>query len=313
MFPTLAFRSELYSPDELFEGFDPTDPLSFAKTLDFRCFRSTKLELDGQVGMLRAMHDQCMTELRTELEVGRRVVAIMGGHGMARDDAAYREVAELARSLARVGILVVSGGGPGAMEATHLGAMVSPLPNDALDEALGRLSAEPKFPDVSRLVVRGGELDEGQLASLHRWQTPAFEVWNSIAPSDRGDSLAIPTWFYGNEPPTPFAGHIAKYFSNPLREDGLLAVAVDGVIYAPGRAGTVQEVFQDSAQNVYRSIGDRFSPMAFLNRDECWTKTLPVLPILKELFGPEEFERSVRVSEKPEEILAFLVGHHQVR
>lgn len=49
-------------------------------------------------------------------------MAIMGGHAMSRGDYVYPgQVAEMARSLARSGFLVVSGGGPGAMEATHLG------------------------------------------------------------------------------------------------------------------------------------------------------------------------------------------------
>ncbi|WP_421118464.1 hypothetical protein ACE2AJ_13870 [Aquihabitans daechungensis] len=106
--------------------------------------------------------------------------------------------------------------------------------------------------------------------------------------------------------PTPFATSIAKYFSNPLREDGLLAIAVDGVVYAPGRAGTVQEIFQDAAQNVYRVYGGRFSPMAFLDVDGCWTQKLPVLPVLQELFGPAQFAEAVFVSADLTEIAAFL-------
>ena len=92
---------------------------------------------------------------------------------------------------------------------------------------------------------------------------------------------------------------------------GVLAIAVDGVIYAPGWAGTVQEVFQDAAQNVYRVVDGRFSPMAFLDTDGWWTSRLQVLPLLRELFGPEEFARSVRVSPEPDALLAFLLGHHE--
>ncbi|HRW39564.1 MAG TPA: hypothetical protein P5254_17835, partial [Aquihabitans sp.] len=65
LFPTLPFRSGLYLPDDLFEGFDVADPLSYASTLDFRTYRSTKLAPNDQVGMLRAMHDQSITERRT--------------------------------------------------------------------------------------------------------------------------------------------------------------------------------------------------------------------------------------------------------
>src|SRR5262249_40778586 len=48
-----------------------------------------------------------------------------------------------------------------------------------------------------------------------------------------------------------------------IREDGMLAVATAGIVFAPGGAGTMQEIFQDAAQNAYRTFGR--SPMAFLD------------------------------------------------
>ena len=311
-FPTLPFRDAVYGPDELFAGFDVDDPRSYERTLDFRTYRSTMLPLDGQVGMLRAMHDQSITERRGELLAGRTVIAVMGGHALRRDEAAYAQVARMARAMARSDVLVVSGGGPGAMEATHLGALLAPAGDLALDEALSVLGDEPDFPEVAGVVGPGAVFDVDALAALHRWQRPAFTLLDEVAPAGRGDSLAIPTWFYGHEPPTPFATCIAKYFSNPLREDGLLSIAVDGVVYAPGWAGTVQEVFQDAAQNVYRVVDGRFSPMAFLDVEGWWTERLPVLPVLRELFGADEFARSVRVGEDPDELLDFLGCLHRI-
>lgn len=306
LFPVLPFRSELYTAEELFAGFDPADPTSYARTTDFRAYRSTLLPANREVGMLRALHDQSITEQRTALLAQQRVVAIMGGHALARDEPAYLAVAQLARTLTRAGHLVVSGGGPGAMEATHLGALLAPSGDLALTEAVAELAVEPAFPDTKGLVVPGGIVDQARLAELHRWQVPAFRLWGELDPAGRGQSLAVPTWFYGHEPPTPFASHVAKYFSNPLREDGLLSIAVDGVIYAPGRAGTVQELFQDAAQNVYRVVGGRVSPMVLLDLDRCWTETLPVLPVLRELFGEAQFASSVLVSADLDEVVAFL-------
>ena len=306
LFPVLPFRSELYTPGELFAGFSLEDPASYAATPDFRAYRSTLLSPNREVGMLRALHDQSITELRTVLLDGRRVVAVMGGHALARDAPAYRQVAELARSFTRAGLLVVSGGGPGAMEATHLGALLAPAGDLALDEAIAELSVVPVFPDSAGIVAPGGVVDHDRLVALHRWQRPAFALLDEVAPEGRGESLAIPTWFYGHEPPTPFATSIAKYFSNPLREDGLLSIAVDGVVYAPGQAGTVQEIFQDAAQNVYGVVDGRFSPMAFLDTDGCWSQQVPVLPVLEALFGADEYARSVVVSADLDEIAAFL-------
>jgi predicted Rossmann-fold nucleotide-binding protein len=78
-----------------------------------------------------------------------------------------------------------------------------------------------------------------------------------------GESLAIPSWVNAGEPISQFASSIAKYFSNSIREDGMLAVATAGIVFAPGGAGTMQEIFQDAAQNAYRTFGR--SPMAFLD------------------------------------------------
>ena len=71
-----------------------------------------------------------------------------------------------------------------------------------------------------------------------------------------GHSIGIPTWFYGHEPPNAFASHIAKYFANATREDGLLARSNAGVVFLPGAAGTVQEIFDNATPNYYESRGE---------------------------------------------------------
>ncbi|MEO6989676.1 MAG: hypothetical protein ABI239_13640 [Aquihabitans sp.] len=309
-FPVLPFRSTLYTPGELLAGFDGDDPESYASTPDLQTYRSTRLGSTREIGMLRALHDQCITEARDELLAGRNVVAVMGGHDMNRADPVYRSVVELTAALASGGAMVASGGGPGAMEASHLGALLSAADKSTRDDAVKRLAIVPEFPeDTSGLVTADGVIDPEVLTELHRWQRPAFAMLDEIPVADRGESLAVPTWFYGHEPPTPFATWIAKYFSNSLREDGLLAVAVDGVVFAPGRAGTLQEVFQDAAQNYYRVFHDRFSPMAFLDHDGCWTNTFPVGPLLETLFGPDDFRRYVCISADPGELIQFLADH----
>ena len=115
------------------------------------------------------------------------------------------------------------------------------------------------------------------------------------------DSLAIPTWHYGHEPPTPIASHIAKYFQNSIREDGLLALAKWGIIFTEGKAGTIQEVFQDAAQNYYRSF-DWFSPMVLLGV-EYWTRTHPVVDVLRSLFDPVDQAECLTVTDDLDEAL----------
>ena len=100
---------------------------------------------------------------------------------------------------------------------------------------------------------------------------------------DGAESLAVPTWFYGHEPTNQFATHVAKYFANSIREDGLLAIATRGVVFSPGAAGTTQEVFQDATQNHYAVFGTA-SPMVFLD-SVFWNEILPAEPLLRTLAG----------------------------
>src|SRR5512140_1182612 len=70
--------------------------------------------------------------------------------------------------------------------------------------------------------------------------------------------------------------------ANSIREDGLLALAKQGIVYAEGKSGTIQEIFQDGAQNHYKTFG-YFSPMVFLGV-QYWKTTFPVVGVLEEIF-----------------------------
>ena len=205
---------------------------------------------------------------------------------MLRTDPRYREVAQIARSLTQKGYLLVSGGGPGAMEATHLGAWFSERPNSELEDALSILAKAPSYRDLE-------------------WLTSAFEVrerypWTSEA----CDSLGIPTWLYGHEPPTPFATHIAKYFANSLREEGLITIAVHGIIFSPGSAGTIQEIFQDVTQNHYATLGI-VSPMVFLDKI-FWTETKPIYPLLQSLAEGHLYGKLLGLADTVEETIHLI-------
>ena len=53
-----------------------------------------------------------------------------------------------------------------------------------------------------------------------------------------------------------------------MREEGLLALPKDGVIFTSDSASTIQEIFQDATQNHYLRYGDE-SPMVFFNTKYC--------------------------------------------
>ncbi len=269
--PFRPYRASLYTPAELMEGYERGRPETRDQTADARIYRYFKArKRDGRDAPIMdalafRIHDHAIDNaLRALLSPSdgprRRVVGIMGGHQLRRDADLYRRVAHLAWRLAHAGFFVATGGGPGAMEAANLGAALSSYESSAVDEAVDRLSDAPHYEDAPYL-------------------DRALEVRERYP--DRAESLAVPTWFYGHEPSNLFSTHVAKYFANSIREDGLLAIATYGVVYAPGSAGTIQEVFMDAAQNHYETFGPA-SPMVFLDRTY-WTETKPVYPLMETL------------------------------
>lgn len=289
---------ELYTRESLFRGFRAEDPGSFAATVDFAIYRhyvmtGSGAPADPYIGMMHALHDNAITQSASAYLAGRRVAAVMGDHRLARNTPTYRKVALLARRLTRNGILVCTGGGPGAMEAGHLGAALARAGDADLDAAVRELSNRPAVPALAAIVDSAGNVDPKLAAEAHAWFRPAYEIAAAIR--EPGPSLAFPTWHYGHEPTTPFAAQTAKYFQNSIREDGLLALARQGIIYFEGRAGTLQEIFQDSNQNYYRSFGC-FSPMVLVGA-AYWTETMPAVPLLKKLLGPDDFSKYILITD----------------
>ena len=306
--PYQPLRTGLYAPDELMSGFDPLRPESFAETLDFRIYLSYVTEggaaPENYFGsMMQALHDNSITQALRILLAEKHCVAIMGGHKLQRNETLYEQIAVLSRAFTRSGLLVASGGGPGAMEATHLGAALAHSPDEALPAAIAKLSEHPSLPEILKnMIAHDATFDPTAITAAHDWYRPAIEIWRSLA--SPGASLAVPTWHYGHEPTTPLATHIAKYFQNSIREDGLLAIATHGIVFAPGKAGTIQEIFQDATQNYYRTF-KIFSPMVLLDR-HYWTVTHPVEPLMRSLFTPSDFERFILMTDALEEARQFI-------
>lgn len=267
--PYNMFPSHLYTARQLYEGFDKAQPSTYACCYDARIYNhyiaKGKQAEDYSEAFARSLHDNSISDALHDFLShydDRKVVAVMGGHSLLRTDETYRKIVIISRNLSNKGCLMVTGGGPGAMEAAHLGVWLAGYDDAAVDSAISMLSAAPSYKD------------EG-------WLSTAFGVMDKFPRLCNNYSVGIPTWFYGHEPATPFATHIAKYFDNSIREDGLLAIAKGGVIYAPGSAGTMQEIFQDAAQNHYLTCGYA-SPMVFLGV-KYWSEEFPVYPLLQGL------------------------------
>jgi predicted Rossmann-fold nucleotide-binding protein len=269
LFPTLPdlpfdpYRAKLYDAAELY-GTGPV--ASSPDAVIYAWARSAQAAvLSG--ALATTLHDHAISDalddVTADIDPGS-VVGIMGGHGLLRTDPAYRAAAQLGASLTAAGRTVLTGGGPGAMEAGNLGAYLSPWP-DALDEALAVLGAVPTYR-----------------TDLDSWIATAYAVRERWPAATASTSLAIPTWFYGHEPTNLFATGIAKYFANALREDTLLHRCRGGIVYLPGQAGTVQEIFQAVTENYYAADTSQVAPLVLVGTDY-WTDKLPAWPLLHRL------------------------------
>lgn len=288
-----TYRASVYRPEELYAGLRAD---GYAGTPDARLYAWAHSRPAGHLGdapdqaivAARALHDASIDlALAAEIAaIGRPVVGVMGGHGVRRGSPAFRQAAQLGWLLAGAGFTVATGGGPGAMEAANLGAYLAPHDAGAIDAACAILADIPSFTP-----------------SVDGWAGSAFGVRRHWP--DGGPSIGVPTWHYGHEPPNVFASGIAKFFQNSVREATLLQRCDAGVVFLPGAAGTVQEVFQDACENYYAGVG-LAAPMVLVDVDH-WTTTLPVHPLLQALAERGGFADEVHLVDDVASAVGLLV------
>jgi predicted Rossmann-fold nucleotide-binding protein len=294
--PYEPYRGRLYDPEELYQGFKKQHPESYADSFDARVYAHWKRHGGAAPASIleslaQRLHDHAISDALEEFLENqgspRKVVALMGGHSMHRGEPSYLAAAQMSRTLSRRGFCMASGGGPGAMEATHLGAYFAHRDDSDLQKAITLLERAPLYKDKG-------------------WLSCAFEVREKFPPDPeaRYVSLGIPTWYYGHEPPNPFASHLAKYFANSIREEGLLTIATYGVIFTPGSAGTIQEIFQDACQNHYNTVGV-VSPMIFFG-EAYWKWQKPVFPLLAQLAIGNEYSRYISITDSQAQVVSSI-------
>lgn len=288
--PIDPYRATLYSPEELYAGLAEH---GYPATPDARAYawsRDARARSDAFVTLLRAIHDDSMADALDDLIAGRRVVGVMGGHALERGSEGYAAAARLGHALAGGGHLVATGGGPGAMEAANLGAFART--RDRLEQALEDLAAVPSFgPDVGA------------------WAGLALEVRRRVAPEPGSPArgVCVPTWFYGHEPPNVFGDGIAKFFSNAVREDGLLARCNAGIVVLPGAAGTAQEVFQ-AVTRLYYGQEAELAPLVLVGRTH-WSDDIPLWPALEAMGAGRGMARAVSLVDSTEEAVERISAH----
>src|SRR5690554_1797316 len=181
--PFNSFPKELYTHESLLGGYVPGNPESYEQTPDkqvYNHFIKTGIEpKDIHETLARRLHDFAITDHLEEFISQwdeRKVVAVMGGHSLHRSDASYETVIRISKKLTEEGFLMVSGGGPGAMEATHVGAWLAGKSDSLINEFVGILSEAPHYTNPD-------------------WLGKAFELINKY-PRGGYESLGIPTWLY---------------------------------------------------------------------------------------------------------------------
>jgi predicted Rossmann-fold nucleotide-binding protein len=280
--PYPTHPAHLYTPEDLAYGFAAEGFAGMYDTTVYQHF----LDHGGAAPDLREAIAQRLHDAGIDNALGkalaawvaqhgaRGAVGIMGGHAEPRGSDAFRMAATLAWRLAGAGRLIVTGGGPGVMEAANLGAYFADRTADELTAAIDQLAAAPDFRDHDPFTAAA-------LAIRSAYAAPPAAVSDVVGRLTHG-GLALPTWLYGHEPANLFAGQIGKYFSNAVREDSILRLARGGIVFAPGWAGTVQEVFQAATKTFYRTDGPS-GAFVFLGVEH-WS-ALPVEALLRPLLA----------------------------
>lgn len=290
--PYRPTRRQLYTWQELMEGYTP----ELDRSVDLKIYKhyeSSKSCPSINEALWQRLHDFSVDEgLRRLLSFSpdglpkRKVVGVMGGHGTSRTSPDYVNTVRTTKLLTEQGYFIVSGGGPGIMEAANMGAYLAGRTEADFDWVLETVGKAPTYKDPG--------FNDAALAVLERF-------------TEGAESLAIPTWFYGHEPSNLFATYIAKYFSNSIREDTLLAIALYGIVYAPGSAGTTQEIFMDATQNHYGTFG-YVSPMVFLGKHR-YTVETNLYSLVEQLAEGMEYADYLYLTDEPQGVLDFIASH----
>lgn len=288
--PVPIFRSGLYTPQELYASLEK----GYDQTPDARAYRWSRQERhtdDVYSTLRRAIHDDQIGDALTDVLAGRVVSGVMGGHAVTRGSPAFADAARLGHRLAQAGHIVLTGGGPGAMEGANLGAFAADIAS--LEEALSSLSEVP-----------------GYAGAIERWASAALTVRAQLVaerePGGPPRSIGIPTWFYGHEPPNVFVDHVAKYFSNALREDRIISRCTGGIVVLPGAAGTVQEVFQAITALYYSDPDQALPPLVLVDRRH-WTRQIPVWDVVTALAAGRPMAHAVHLVEHVDEAAEVLI------
>jgi predicted Rossmann-fold nucleotide-binding protein len=268
--PFELFPRKLYEIQDLYDHFDPEIPNSYKNSRDFEIYthftdHQNKQKLSTFLQVTESIHDAsiriALFEYIRYRNLDKRIVGVMGGHKVSRKEEEFYKIAVISKTLTERGYVMTSGGGPGMMEATHLGAYFAGRKISELEDAISILEDAPFFSD-------------------EYWLVKSYEVKEKYPPLTKQMSVGVPTWVHGHEPPNPFPGKIAKFFAASIRQEVLIQIAKAGIIFSRGSAGTLREIYQTVEQNHY-NLWDNKYPMVFFDK-QYWTKKFTTYEKLKD-------------------------------
>lgn len=266
--PFELFPRKLYTIDDLYDKFDYKIPNSYKNSTDYEIYshftdHKNKYNLSTFLQVTEHIHDAsikiALNEYVRDFGDSKKIVGVMGGHKEPRSSDGFKQISILSKKLTEEGYMMVSGGGPGMMEATHLGAFFGCRPEKEMFEAINHLAKADYYTD-------------------EYWLVRSYEILEEYTPLCRQVSVGIPTWVHGHEPPNPFPAKIAKFFQASTRQDILIEITKGGIIFSPGSAGTLREVFQTVEQNHY-NLWDNKYPMVFYDK-KYWENTFDIFGFL---------------------------------
>jgi len=188
----------------------------------------------------------------------------------------------------------VTGGGAGAMEAANMGAYLADKTDEEVEEAL-------------TIICTGNEGHDPEFL----YPVPANNVVKRFGYPANNPSLGIPTWRYSQEPYNRFATYQAKFFSNALREDGLVHICRGGIIFGQGGPGTRQEVFQSACVNHEAPTEIDQCPLIFLD-SQFWKDNGVYEVVLKTSQG-SAFHKDILLTDDIDEIVQHLVTNAKIK
>jgi predicted Rossmann-fold nucleotide-binding protein len=291
--PFELFPRKLYGIEDLYDNFDPKIPNSYKNSRDYEIYthftdHQNKQKLSTFLQVTESIHDASLRMALFEYikfnEIDKKIIGVMGGHKVSRKDNEYYKIACVSKILTEKGYVMTSGGGPGMMEATHLGAYFAERTFDELEGAIEILSEAPYYSD-------------------EKWLVKSYDVTEKYPPLQKNLSIGVPTWVHGHEPPNPFPGKIAKFFAASIRQEVLIQIAKAGIIFSRGSAGTIREIYQTVEQNHY-DMWDNKYPMLFFDT-KYWTEQFTTYNKLKEASGKGLLQNlDLSIHDEVEEIVA---------